>query len=197
MMLATLLVAAPPPPYGSSMWTGFVVAPLRWAKASLRRITSRQATRTRSRCTGNSRLAYEWLGEILLRRGAGFGGAAGLDALLDQGLLRRDAGDLRVRHDSHRQFEGGICSRRDPADSRKAVVFTAPANVRLSLPGAHAHCPRIIPAREVRRAFRCLPLLMLAWVNIHGSWAIGMGTIFVYWMGGLMEFQVGRIETQR
>ena len=42
-----------------------------------------------------------------------------------------------------------------------------------------------------------LPLLMLLWVNTHGSWIIGLGTIFVYWMGGLFEFRAGALESKR
>jgi hypothetical protein len=47
------------------------------------------------------------------------------------------------------------------------------------------------------RALWFLPLLMLLWVNTHGSWIIGLGTIFVYWMSGLFEFQVGSLEAKR
>jgi hypothetical protein len=39
-----------------------------------------------------------------------------------------------------------------------------------------------------------LPPLFLAWVNTHGSWVIGLGTIFVYWFCGLRKFQLGGIE---
>jgi hypothetical protein len=48
-----------------------------------------------------------------------------------------------------------------------------------------------------RWAFWFLPAIMLLWVNTHGSWIIGLGTIFVYWMSGLFEFTWGGIVAQR
>jgi hypothetical protein len=39
-----------------------------------------------------------------------------------------------------------------------------------------------------------LPLLFVLWVNTHGSWMIGLFTIFVYWASGLKEFQLGGVE---
>jgi hypothetical protein len=42
-----------------------------------------------------------------------------------------------------------------------------------------------------------LPPLMLVWVNTHGSWIIGLGTIGAYLAAGLFEFRVGDIEARR
>jgi hypothetical protein len=42
-----------------------------------------------------------------------------------------------------------------------------------------------------------LPVLMLFWVNTHGSWIVGLGTIFVYWMAGYFDFRVGNLEARR
>ena len=42
-----------------------------------------------------------------------------------------------------------------------------------------------------------LPLLMLLWVNTHGSWIIGLGTIFVYWVSGLFGFRKDGLEARR
>jgi hypothetical protein len=41
-----------------------------------------------------------------------------------------------------------------------------------------------------------LPILTLIWVNTHGSWIVGLGTILVYWMGGLMDFRIGALEAR-
>jgi hypothetical protein len=38
---------------------------------------------------------------------------------------------------------------------------------------------------------------MLFWVNTHGSWIVGLGTIFVYWMAGYFDFRVGNLEARR
>ena len=42
-----------------------------------------------------------------------------------------------------------------------------------------------------------LPPLMLVWVNLHASWVIGMGALFVYWVAGLFDFRWGGIESRR
>jgi hypothetical protein len=39
-----------------------------------------------------------------------------------------------------------------------------------------------------------LPLLFLAWINAHGSWVVGLGTMAVYWASGLRDYRLGGIE---
>ena len=41
-----------------------------------------------------------------------------------------------------------------------------------------------------------LPLLFLIWVNTHGSFPIGLGTIGLYWMSGFIGFRSGRLEAK-
>ncbi|HXW54806.1 MAG TPA: hypothetical protein VEJ67_03585 [Candidatus Cybelea sp.] len=48
-----------------------------------------------------------------------------------------------------------------------------------------------------RKAIWLLPVMMLVWVNTHGSFIIGLGVILVYWISGLLEFRLGRIEARR
>jgi hypothetical protein len=38
---------------------------------------------------------------------------------------------------------------------------------------------------------------MLLWVNAHGSWIIGLGTIFVYGVSGLVGFEMGGLVAKR
>ena len=45
-----------------------------------------------------------------------------------------------------------------------------------------------------RRAVWALPILMLIWVNAHGSWIIGLGVIGIYLACGLVEFHIGDVE---
>jgi len=42
-----------------------------------------------------------------------------------------------------------------------------------------------------------LPLLFLLWINTHGSWVLGLGTIFVYWVSGLKEMHFGSVELHK
>ena len=39
-----------------------------------------------------------------------------------------------------------------------------------------------------------LPFLFLAWVNIHGSFIVGIGVLVVYLCAGLRSFRVGDVE---
>lgn len=48
-----------------------------------------------------------------------------------------------------------------------------------------------------RRSIWLLPLLTLVWINTHGSWIIGLGTILAYWLGGLFDFRIGDIYAER
>ena len=50
--------------------------------------------------------------------------------------------------------------------------------------------------RGKKGAVWCLPVVMLLWVNSHGSSIIRLGVIFVYWMSGLVKFPVGYLETR-
>jgi hypothetical protein len=46
------------------------------------------------------------------------------------------------------------------------------------------------------RAIWFLPPLFLIWVNAHGSFPIGLGTIGLYWMSGFIDFRAGRLEAR-
>ena len=47
------------------------------------------------------------------------------------------------------------------------------------------------------RALWFIPLIMLVWVSTDGSWFIGLGAVFVYWVSGLVEFRIGNLEAKR
>ena len=44
------------------------------------------------------------------------------------------------------------------------------------------------------RAAWFLPAVFLVWVNSHGSFIIGLGVVFLYWIAGWKEFRFGDIE---
>jgi len=141
-------------------------------------------------------LAYEWLGEIVLATAQRIGGLRGLDALL---IALGCAVMLAI------YAFATIRTGNSKAGFAAAAILLVLARPSFSLrPQMFGYLFLVLTliALELfrqgkRGALWCLPLLMLAWVNIHGSWVIGMGAIFVYWMSGLVEFQVGGIETQR
>ena len=39
--------------------------------------------------------------------------------------------------------------------------------------------------------------MFLLWINMHGSWVIGLGVIFIFLASGLVEFRWGGIEARR
>jgi hypothetical protein len=41
-----------------------------------------------------------------------------------------------------------------------------------------------------------LPIMMLLWVNTHGSWIVGVGTLLVYWISGIFKFSLGNLEAK-
>jgi hypothetical protein len=141
-------------------------------------------------------LAYEWLGEIVLATAQRIGGLRGLDALL---IALGCAVMLAI------YAFATIRTGNSKAGFAAAAILLILARPSFSLrPQMFGYLFLVLTliALELfrqgkRGALWGLPLLMLAWVNIHGSWVIGMGAIFVYWMSGLVEFQVGGIETQR
>jgi len=48
-----------------------------------------------------------------------------------------------------------------------------------------------------RKALWFVPVMMLAWVNTHGSFIIGLGVIFLCWISGLVEFDKGGVRAER
>jgi hypothetical protein len=141
-------------------------------------------------------LAYEWLGEIVLATAQRLGGLRGLDALL---IALGCAVMLAIY--AFATIRTGNSKAGFAAASILLVLARPSFSLRPQMFGYLFLVLTLIALELFRQGKRGalwgLPLLMLAWVNIHGSWVIGMGAIFVYWMSGLVEFQVGGIETQR
>jgi hypothetical protein len=145
---------------------------------------------------GQPWLAYEWLGEIVLAGAQRIGGLRGLDALL---IVLSAAVMLSI------YALATIRTGNSKAGFAAAAILLVLARPSFSLrPQMFGYLFLVLTliALELfrqgkRGALWCLPVLMLAWVNTHGSWVIGMGAIFVYWMSGIAEFRVGGIETER
>jgi hypothetical protein len=141
-------------------------------------------------------LAYEWLGEIVLATAQKIGGFQSLDAL----LIGLSCAVMLAIYALGTTRTGN--SKAGFVAAAMLLIFARPSfSLRPQMFG-YLFLVLTLIALELfrqgkRRAMWYLPLLMLAWVNIHGSWVIGMGAIFVYWMSGLTEFRVGGIETQR
>jgi hypothetical protein len=145
---------------------------------------------------GQPWLAYEWLGEVLLAWVNRIGGIRGLEVLLIalSSIIVLSLYGL-----------GTLCSGNSKAGFVAASILLPLATVSFTLrPQMLGYLFLILTVIALERfrqgkrmALWFVPLMMLLWVNTHGSWIIGLGTIFVYWMSGLFDFRVGSLEAVR
>jgi hypothetical protein len=144
---------------------------------------------------GQPWLAYEWFGDVLSAWVYRLGGIRGLE-----GLLIGLGGAVVLALYGLATIRSG----KSKAGCVTAGVLFLLAQVSFSLRPQMLGYLFLILTLIVLERFRqgkhgtiwFLPLLMLLWVNAHGSWIIGMGTIFVYWMSGLFDFQMGSLEAK-
>lgn len=141
-------------------------------------------------------MAYEWGGEVLIGWASRIGGVRGLDFL----LIAMSAAVMVALY-----VLGAVRSGKSKAAFLAGAVLFPLANpsftLRPQMLGYLFLVLTLIALELFRQGKRwaawCLPALMLAWVNTHGSFIVGLGAIFLYWVCGLMEFRKGGIETKR
>ncbi|HKF52524.1 MAG TPA: hypothetical protein VKB26_09445 [Candidatus Acidoferrales bacterium] len=141
---------------------------------------------------GQPWMSCEWLGNVLLAAVSRIGGVLGLDILL---IVLGSAvmialyylGTLRSGNSKAGFLAAGLLS------SLAFQSFT----LRPQMLGYLFLILTMIALEFFRqgkhRAIWFLPPLMLVWINTHGSWIIGLGAIFAYWICGLKSFEVGGI----
>jgi hypothetical protein len=144
---------------------------------------------------GQPWLAYEWLGEVVLAAAERLGGIRGLEILmvvLGSAVMLSLYGLATVR------------ARNSKAGFVATIILFLLASVSFTLRpqmlGYFFLVLALIALERFRqgkaRALWFLPVLMLIWVNTHGSWIIGLGAIFVYWMSGLVGFEIGNLKAE-
>jgi hypothetical protein len=146
--------------------------------------------------TGQPWIAYEWLGDLLLATVSRIGGLRGLDLLL---IVIGSAVILGL------YLLGTVSSGSSKAGFVAAALVCPLAfanfNLRPQMLGYLFLIVSIVVLELYRqgraRVIWILPPLLLVWVNTHGSWIIGLGTMLVYWICGLVEFETGAIKTKR
>jgi hypothetical protein len=145
---------------------------------------------------GTQWIAYEWLGDVVIGAVARIGGLRGLDAFLIAlgsvvmlalyGYCTTRSGNSKAGFGS----AGLLCS----------LAF-ASFNLRPQMFGYLFLVLVLIALERFRqgkpKALWFLPLLFLAWINMHGSWIIGLGVVLVFWASGLWEFRLGSVEAKR
>lgn len=141
---------------------------------------------------GQPWIAFEWLGDVLLASVSRLGGVLGLDILL---IILGSAvmialyyyGTLRSGNSKAGFLAAGLLC------SLTFVSFT----LRPQMLGYLFLVLTMIALELFRqgkhRVIWFLPPLMLLWINAHGSWIIGMGAIFAYWIFGFKTFELGGI----
>lgn len=141
-------------------------------------------------------MAYEWGGEVLIGWASRIGGVRALDFLLI-GLSAAIMVALYVL--------GTIRSGKSKAGFLAALALLPLANPSFTLRPQMAGYLFLVLTLIALELFRqgkrwavwFLPAMMLAWVNTHGSFIIGLGTILLYWICGLAEFRRGGVAAKR
>lgn len=143
---------------------------------------------------GQHWLAYEWLGDVLLAATYQAGGLRALGALL---IILGSLFGLALYY-----YTTIRCGNPKAAFLATALLINLVNgfNLRPQMIGYLCVILTLIVLEQFRQGQRgvvwLLPLLMLVWVNTHGSWIIGLGTIGVYLASGLMTIHLGSLETK-
>ncbi|HSZ21186.1 MAG TPA: hypothetical protein VK770_15435 [Candidatus Acidoferrum sp.] len=146
--------------------------------------------------SGKPWFAYEWLGDVLLATMYRLGGMRGLDVLL---MVLGSA--ILIGLYTLAAIRSGNSKAAFVATAAVFVLATVSFNLRPQMLGYLFLVLTFIILERFRMGKRqevwALPILMLVWVNAHGSWIIGLGVIGVYLAGSLLEFHTGDIEAHR
>jgi hypothetical protein len=142
---------------------------------------------------GQPWIAAEWLGDVLFAWIERIGGLRGLDVLLivmSAAIILALYAFCTLRSDN---------SKASFAATAVLTVLSLPVfNFRPQMLGFLFLVLTLIALERFRQgrpgSLWFLPVLFVIWVNAHGSWMIGLFTIFVYWASGLQEFQLGGME---
>lgn len=144
---------------------------------------------------GHHWLAYEWLGDVFLAYVWRIGGVWGLGALLI--IL---GGLIALGFYAYTSIRCG----NPKAGFLAAAVLLNLVNsltLRPYMLGYFFLILTLIVLERFRQGRRStvwlLGPLMLIWVNVHGSWIIGLATIFIYLASGLVPLRLGILQTPR
>jgi hypothetical protein len=138
-------------------------------------------------------MAYEWLGEVAFAAVARLGGLQALELLLF-GL----GGAIVVGLYIFATLRSGNSKAGFVAVLGLLPIAIASFTFRPQMFGYLFLIFTLIAMELLRHekswALWALPPIFLLWVNIHGSFVIGLGVILVYWLSGLKSFRLGGLE---
>jgi hypothetical protein len=145
---------------------------------------------------GQPWIASEWLGDMLFAGVERVAGARGLEALL---IVLSAAVILALYLVT--TMRSGNAKASFVASALLLVLALPVLSMRPQMLGYFFLILTLIALTRFRQGRRgalwFLPALFLLWVNTHGSWILGLGTIFVYWASGLKETHFGGVELHR
>src|SRR5580704_12527309 len=146
--------------------------------------------------TGAPWMSCEWLGDVVFAVVYRLGGLRGLEVLL---IALASAVMLALY--GFATLRSGNCKAAFLVSALLLALATASYNLRPQMLGYLFLIFTLIVLELFRqgkqRAVWLLPFLFLVWVNTHGSWIVGLGTLALYFLAGLASFEVGSLQTRR
>ncbi len=145
---------------------------------------------------GVFRMAFEWGGEVLIALAYRLGGLRGLDILL---IVLTSAISVLLYYFAYLRS----------GNSKAAVIGTVIAvplagmtfTLRPQLLGFIFLLITLICLERYRqgrqKSLWVVPPLFLIWINTHGTWALGLFILGVYWVSGLTGFSFGGLRAER
>jgi hypothetical protein len=141
-------------------------------------------------------MSCEWLGDVFFAVVYRVGGLRGLEVLL---AVLASAVILALY--GFATLRSGNCKAAFLVSAVLLALATASFNLRPQMLGYLFLILTLIALELFRqgkqRAVWLLPVLFLVWVNTHGSWIVGLATVTLYIVAGLVSFQIGSLETRR
>jgi len=141
-------------------------------------------------------MSCEWLGDVFFAVVYQVGGLRGLEVLL--AVL---ASAVMLALYGFATLRSGNCKAAFLVSAVLLALATASFNLRPQMLGYLFLILTLIALELFRqgkqRAVWLLPVLFLVWVNMHGSWIVGLATVALYIVAGLVSFQIGSLETRR
>jgi hypothetical protein len=144
---------------------------------------------------GQPWMAAEWLGDVLFAMVARLGGVRPLDFLLialGSAIVVALYGLATLRSGNSK---AGLVS-----VALLSPLAIASFNLRPQMFGYLFLILMLIALERFRQGHSnsiwLLPPLFLIWINTHGSWIVGLGVLFLFWMGGVIKVRLGELESK-
>ena len=144
---------------------------------------------------GQPWMAAEWLGDTVIALVARMGGIRALDLFLI-GL----SATIMIALYILATLRSGNSKAGFAAAGILSSLAIASFNLRPQMFGYLFLVLTLIALERFRKghagALWFLPPLFLIWINTHGSWIVGLGVVFIFWLGGVFKIRLGELESE-